>query len=169
MDRTLLLNASYEPIRIISWEKAITLFFLGKVEVVDSYEREVRSVSLALKVPSIVRLVRFVHLGRQKPPLTKLNLLARDGFQCQYCSTSLNAKNSTVDHVIPRSQNGGTTWENVVIACPPCNRRKGGRTPEQANMHLKYQPFHPEWLPVFTLYSKSELPDAWALFLSRIL
>ena len=165
METTLLLNSGYEPLRIISWEKAITLCFLGKVEVVDTYEREVRSVSIAVKVPAVVRLLRFVKLGTRRPPLTKLNLLARDNGECQYCGIELARRDSTIDHVIPRSQGGLTTWENVVLACHSCNRRKGGRTPKEARMALRVNPQAPDWLPVLNVTIHSSIPKAWALFL----
>ncbi|MBP9837491.1 MAG: HNH endonuclease [Proteobacteria bacterium] len=166
MDSTLLLNSSYEPIKIISWERAITLLFLGKVEVVDNYEREVKSVSLAIKVPAVVRLLRYIHLGKRKPPLTRFNLLARDNFQCQYCTVSLTSATSTIDHVVPRSQGGTTCWQNIVIACHGCNRKKGGRTPYQAKMKLLNEPIAPDWLPVLTVNFNRKLPTAWLLFLS---
>lgn len=168
MDSTLLLNASYEPIKIIPWERAITLIFLGKVEVVDNYEREVRSVSVAIKVPAVVRLLRYIQLGRRRPPLSRLNLLARDGFQCQYCALPLSSAESTIDHVVPRSQGGCTSWTNVVTACHPCNRRKGGRTPAQAKMALLSEPVAPEWLPVLSVRFHKNMPPAWILFLDSV-
>ena len=166
MESTLLLNASYQPIKIIPWERAITLFFLGKVEVVDTYEREVRSISLAVKMPAVVRLLRYIELGRRRPPLTRINLLARDHFKCQYCAVSLAFRDSTVDHVVPRSQGGITSWTNVVAACHGCNRKKGGRTPDQARMDLLTLPIQPEWLPVLTIRFHDRMPQSWLMFLS---
>lgn len=165
MATTLLLNASYEPIKVITWERAVTLFFLGKVEVVDTYEHEIRSVSLAIRAPAVVRLLRYVSMGRKRPPLSKLNLLARDEYKCQYCNTLLSRQNSTVDHVIPKSQGGKTNWENCVISCHYCNRKKGGNTPEQAKMHLSKPPEQPDWLPVLSVRFHSNLPRAWLVFL----
>lgn len=167
MEGTLLLNSSFEPIKVICWQKAITLLFLGKVEIVDSYDREVRSVSLAFKMPAVVRLLRYVKLKRRKPPLTRLNLLARDGFRCQYCEAELHFQNSTMDHVVPRSQGGATNWQNLVAACHPCNRKKGGRTPAQARMPLKQEPFEPQWLPVLSLKVYKNLPEPWLVFLGE--
>lgn len=167
MDSTLLLNASYEPIKIIPWERAVTLFFLGKVEVVDVYDREVRSVSLVVKVPAVVRLLRYISLGKRRPPLTRTNLLARDHYQCQYCGTGLHSNESTIDHVLPRSQGGTTTWLNVVIACHGCNRKKGGRTPQQAKMSLLKEPEIPDWLPVLSVRFHRQMPEAWIVFLGR--
>ena len=109
MQSVLLLNASYEPLKVISWKRAVTMFFLGKVEVVEEYEHDIRSVSLVFKAPAVVRLVSYVSIRKKAPPLTRANLLARDNFECQYCGTGLNSKSSTLDHVIPRSQQGGTS------------------------------------------------------------
>ena len=168
LESTLLLNASYEPIKIIPWERAITLFFLGKVEVVDTYEREVRSVSLAFKMPAVVRLLRYIHLGKRRPPLTRLNLLARDSFECQYCSRELSIGDSTIDHIVPRSQGGVTSWQNVVVACHNCNRKKGGRTPAQAKMPLRKDATLPDWLPVLTVRFHKRMPNAWLMFLGKV-
>jgi len=166
-DSTLLLNASYEPIRVISWRKAVSLSFLDKVEVVETYEREIRSMNLAIKMPAVVRLLNYVSIARRKPPLTKLNLLARDKNCCQYCNLKLSYRDATFDHVMPRSMGGTTEWSNVVISCNPCNRRKGGRTPAMANMKLAAEPVHPDWLPVLNVSLRSELPKSWVIFLKR--
>lgn len=167
MDSTLLLNASFQPLKVISWQRAVTLLFLGKAEVVDVYDNEIRSVSIVIKMPAVVRLLRYVRLTKQRPPLTRLNLLARDGFHCQYCGRELSYSEATIDHVKPRSQGGLTTWENVVTACPPCNRHKGGKTPQQARMALLRDPFEPEWLPVITLKFRRHVPKSWRLFLGE--
>lgn len=168
MEGTLLLNASYEPLRVIPWQKAISLFFLGKVEVVEEYDREVRSVSLAVRMPAVVRLLRYIKLGRKRPPLSRLNLLARDNFQCQYCARIVTYKEATIDHVVPRSQGGETSWTNVVVACHPCNRTKGGRTPKQAKMELLNAAIEPDWLPILELRMHNRLPASWGIFLKRI-
>ncbi len=150
---------------MISWKRAVTLLFLGKAEVVNEYHREVRSVSLCIKVPAVVRLLTYVKLGRRKPPLSKANLLARDESSCQYCGDYLTRGESTIDHVIPRSHGGLTKWDNVVIACADCNRKKGGRNPQQARMKLRCKPIAPEWLPVLSIRLHSKVPEAWLVFL----
>src|SRR5690606_12192902 len=132
MQAVLLLNASYEPLRIIHWQRAITLFFLGKVEVIEEYDHEIRSVSVAIKAPAVVRLLRYVKVGQRSPPLMRTNVRARDRFKCQYCQIDRTAKQATLDHVIPNSLGGKSTGENIVCCCPPCNRKKGAQTPEQA-------------------------------------
>ena len=166
MESTLLLNASYEPVKIIPWQRAITLVFLGKVEIVEEYDREIRSVSLIVKAPSVVRLLRYVSLGRRHPPLSKLNILARDRFCCQYCGSTLSYGNMTLDHVVPRSRGGVTKWENLVAACHPCNRKKGGRTPREAGMTLHAHPVQPDWLPILTVRFQHKIPASWSIFLA---
>ena len=145
---TLVLNAGYQPVARITWQRAITLLFLGKVEVIEEYEeRTIRSVSFEFKMPSVVRFLRM--LTRRKPVVrfSRENVFARDNGQCQYCSRKLQRSESTYDHVVPRSQGGRTNWENIVIACVPCNQRKGGRTPDQARMTLRIVPVKPKKLP----------------------
>jgi 5-methylcytosine-specific restriction endonuclease McrA len=165
MRSVLLLNASYEPLKIISWQRAVTMFFCGKVEVVEEYDQSIHSVSLVIKAPAVVRLLQFVNIGRRSPPLSRTNVLARDNFECQYCAKTLSPKEATLDHVIPRSQQGKTTWENIVCCCAHCNRKKGGRTPQEARMALRKKPIKPDWLPVLTIRLNGRIPKSWQLFL----
>ncbi len=162
---TLVLNPAYQPVARIPWQRAITLLFLGKVEVVEAYEDQtIRSVSFELKVPSVVRFLRS--LTRRKPVIrfSRENVYARDNGRCQYCQKHVSRAEATYDHVIPRAQGGVTSWQNIVIACVPCNQRKGGRTPEQARMPLKVVPVRPTKLPDslrVTLSFQKGMPVAW--------
>jgi 5-methylcytosine-specific restriction endonuclease McrA len=165
MSSVLLLSATYEPLKVISWQNAVGLFFLGKVEIIEEYDHHIRSVSMAIKAPAVVRLLRFFRVGRRSPPLSRANVLARDGFRCQYCSLEMTTKEATLDHVVPRSQGGKTTWENIVCACATCNRRKGGRTPKEAHMKLLSKPVKPDWLPVLNVKFHGNVPEAWHIFL----
>ena len=165
MQPVLLLNSSFEPLKVISWQRAVTMFFMGKIEVVEEYEHQIRSVSLVIKAPAVVRLLRFVKMGRKSPPLCRSNILARDNFQCQYCARDLTTREATLDHVIPRSRSGKTTWDNIVCCCAACNRKKGGRTPAEARMHLLSKPVRPDWLPVLTIRLNGNIPRSWHLFL----
>ena len=139
--------------------------FLGKVEVVDTYEHELRSVSLAIKAPAVVRLINYIHIGRRKPPLSRINLLARDEFTCQYCKKLLSKQDATIDHVIPKSKAGKTTWQNCVISCSECNRKKGSKTLKEARMKLLNKPEQPDWLPILSIKLHKNLPQAWLVFL----
>lgn len=168
MRSVLLLNSSYEPLKIISWQRAVTMLFSGKIEILEEYEDHIRSISIIIKAPAVVRLLRFVKIGRKSPPLCRSNILARDNFECQYCARDLSTKEATLDHVVPRSQGGKTAWENIVCCCATCNRKKGGRTPAEARMALKKKPVRPEWLPVLSIRLNGNVPISWKLFLSSV-
>jgi 5-methylcytosine-specific restriction endonuclease McrA len=142
---TLVLSAAYEPLARVPWQRAVTLLWIGKVEVVEEYaDLVVRAPTLELQMPSVVRFLRALR-GRIKKTVrfSRANVYARDGGRCQYCQRALARHEATYDHVVPRAQGGRTTWENVVIACEPCNQKKGGRTPEQAAMPLVRMPTRP--------------------------
>jgi 5-methylcytosine-specific restriction endonuclease McrA len=140
----LVLNAdytplSYYPLSLWPWQTAIKAVFLDRVVIVESYEREVHSPSLDMKIPSVIALQQFVRPS-EFPAFTRFNLFLRDRFACQYCGSP---RNLTFDHVVPRRLGGRTTWENVATACAPCNLKKGGRTPKQARMNLSVEPTRP--------------------------
>ncbi len=160
--RTLVLNQGYQPHRIVSWQRAVSLLFDGKVEVVEEYDEDVRSVTFAIKMPSVVRLLRAVRAMRGVK-FSRMNLAMRDGFRCQYCGLRLPLSGLTYDHVIPRAQGGKTCWENIVMACYRCNGRKGHRSPEQVGLRLLKAPVRPQWLPViaFRLDPSCSIPDTW--------
>jgi len=140
----LVLNAdfrplSYYPLSLWSWQEAIKAVFLDRVDVISTYEQTVRSPSFEMRLPSVVSLKRYVAQDRH-PAFTRFNLFLRDAFSCQYCGSG---QDLTFDHVVPRSQGGRTTWENIVTACAPCNLMKGGRTPREAQMVPARPPARP--------------------------
>jgi len=161
MEQTLLLSPAYEPMATISWRKAIVLLTLGKVEVVETYERDVRSTSVVFKLPCVVRLLNRFRRFRRQVRYSKQNIFARDRWTCQYCGQRRAIRDLTQDHVFPRSRGGRTCWENVVTCCVNCNTRKANRTPQQAGMTLRVPPHRPEWLPMFVVHLGREAPDAW--------
>jgi len=161
MERTLLLSQSYEPIATISWQRAICLLMLGKVEIVEEYDRSVRSVSVVFKMPAVVRLVNAFRRHKKGVKFSKQNVFARDRWKCQYCGIKKPATELTYDHVVPRSRGGKTCWENIVTSCSECNSKKGNRTPQQAGMRLKRVPVRPDWVPVFAVQVSRDMPDAW--------
>lgn len=162
MEKTLLLNATYEPLRIISWQKAVTLFALEKVEILEAYDRMIHSVSFSIQLPSVVRLLRFVNWHKDPVKFSRKNIYLRDHGQCQYCGADLQPKEITYDHVIPKSQGGITCWENVVTCCIDCNRQKGGRTPQQAHISLLTKPHKPKWHQAFRLtLGITQMPESW--------
>jgi 5-methylcytosine-specific restriction endonuclease McrA len=163
MERVLLLNNTFEPIKILDWKKAVSLLTLGKVEVVEEYDREIRTVSFSIKLPSIVRLLKFVRIKKKKEVyFSRQNIFTRDNFSCQYCGSKLKQQELTFDHVIPRFMGGQTNWENIVTACVPCNRKKAGRTPSQACMRLLRVPQKPKWSPVIRItFHFKNTPESW--------
>jgi 5-methylcytosine-specific restriction endonuclease McrA len=160
--RTLVLDQGYQPHRIVSWQRAITMLFDGKVEVVEEYDHDIRSVTVTIKMPAVVRLLRAVR-HRRGVKFSRINVATRDEFRCQYCGVKLPLAKLTYDHVVPRCRGGKTRWENVVMACYPCNGRKASRTPEQAAMRLRKAPVKPQWLPViaFRIDPTCSIPEAW--------
>ena len=168
MENTLVLNASYEPINIISWKRALHLLCLGKVEVLAEYDCEIRSVSFTVKLPSVLRLLKYVKIRKanQKVKFSRANIYARDQHTCQYCGEKCSAENLTFDHVIPIVMGGTKTWENIVTCCIDCNHRKGGRTPEKAGMALIRRPKEPEWIPSMLRITIGfrNAPQAWRDF-----
>lgn len=164
--QTLLLSQSYEPLKVISWQRALTLFTLGKVEVVEEYDGFVRSSTIIIKIPAVVRLLRAFRKHKKAVKFSRVNIYGRDNWKCQYCGTKKPTGELTYDHVVPRSQGGKTEWTNIVTACVDCNSRKGGRTPAQAGLKLHAAPVRPVSVPVFTVQiSRESAPDAWRDYL----
>ena len=146
---TLILTQAYMPHRIVGWQRAITMSVTGKVEVVETYDEVIRSVSAAMPMPAVVRLTRSIRHRDPKVRFSRANVLLRDGYTCQYCGAELPSRELTFDHVLPRSQGGRTSWTNIVTACRECNAQKGNRTPQQAGMKLRSTPERPIKSPSF--------------------
>jgi len=165
MERVLLLNQSYEPVSVINWKRAITMFTLGKVEIIEEYEKDIRSRFLVIKAPAVVRLLKAFRRPRKRVKFNRQNILARDRWRCQYCRNKFISKDLTYDHVIPKSRGGQTCWENIVTCCMPCNSKKGDRLPREVGMRIRKQPTRPDWVPIFTVsISKRTIPDSWKSF-----
>lgn len=149
MGNALVLNASFEPLNFVSWQKAIQLLFQGKAEVVEESDLIVRTVRLSMKVPAVLRLLTFIPLTRKRNIIrfSRENIFLRDNFRCQYCRKRHSRNQLTLDHVVPVVQGGRKVWDNIVTSCKPCNQRKGGRTPQEAGIKLMKPPAQPTWLP----------------------
>ncbi len=161
----LVLNATYEPLNIVSVKRAIVLLLKEKAELVEAARAQVRAERMALDWPLVIRLVAYVPVPRRLPlPLSRKTVLARDVYTCQYCGAQPGRNELTVDHVVPRSRGGTTSWENVVAACATCNRRKGNRTPEEAQMHLHSAPSRPRFVAV-VLLGESHAHEVWQKYL----
>lgn len=161
---TLVLSPEYEPLQQVDWKGAVKLCLFGNIEVLVDSDRVVRSVSIEVRLPLIVRLLTYGgRRRRQTIRFSKDNVYTRDKGRCQYCSVKMTRKQATLDHVVPRAQGGKTNWTNVVLACTPCNQAKGDRTPEEAGMPLRTEPVKPKWLPqtVRLGIKRSEAPDSW--------
>ncbi|NJL84223.1 MAG: HNH endonuclease [Chloroflexaceae bacterium] len=138
MGKVLVLNASYEPLNITSWRRAVVLLLKGKAEQLEHNGKYLYS---EFPLPTVIRLRYYVRVPYKEIPLTRRNLLERDNHTCQYCG--YRGEQLTLDHVSPRSRGGIDSWENLVTACVRCNVKKGNRTPEEAKMHLRSSPRRP--------------------------
>ncbi len=166
MEQVLLLNATYEPLRIISWKRAIILMVLDKVEVLETYDQEIHTATVSFRLPAVVRLFKFIRFNQNTVRFSRQNIYMRDRYRCQYCGKRFTPEQLTYDHVIPRSKGGRTNWENIVTCCLECNKKKGGRTPEQAGMKLLRKPKKPSWHPVVMVsISKKNPPQPWQNYL----
>jgi 5-methylcytosine-specific restriction endonuclease McrA len=137
----LVLNQNYEPLNVCRARRAIVLLWRGKVEVLEKNSDVICSPSLAIDVPSVVRLIYLIKRPRMQRKLSRREVFTRDSYTCQYCSKQ--TRELTIDHVIPRHLGGEHVWENVVSACKACNQRKAGRSPRNAGMSLLRQPSLP--------------------------
>ncbi len=162
--RTLVLDQGYQPHRIVSWQKGIALLFRGKVDVLEEYEAEIRSVDSAFRLPAVVRLRVPVPFRVQRIRFSRVNVLRRDGFACQYCGLEGGSKDLTIDHVVPKARGGLTAWANVVTACRACNQRKGDRLLARSGLTLGKRPIVPTWLPAGP--GREELQSAPAVWSS---
>jgi 5-methylcytosine-specific restriction endonuclease McrA len=142
----LVLNASYEAINICTLKRAMKMIIKGVACTEEESEREIRSPSVSMRIPLVIRLVHYVHIPRCVVKFSRKNVFIRDQYICQYCQTQFHPPMLTLDHVLPRSRGGGTVWDNVVTACKKCNTKKGNRTPREARMFPKRNPKAPSIL-----------------------
>jgi len=159
----LVLNATFEPINVCTVRRAIVLLLKEKAEVIEHGEHVLRSATHSVTRPLVIRLVSYVRVPRDthRRKITRRAVFARDDWTCQYCGARSNL---TVDHVIPRSKGGGSSWENIVASCAPCNLRKGNALPRQAGMRLQRQPRTPS-PHVFIHVASPTIPAAWRRYL----
>jgi hypothetical protein len=185
--RVLVLNADYSPLGIICWKRALVWSMrtqnnisIGSVEIIDFYKDDyiLGANNKRYPIPAIVKTAKYFKLHNQQVNFSRKNLFLRDDHTCQYCNTTMDISDLTYDHVVPKSQwnlddGSPTCWTNIVTACVNCNRRKGNRTPKQANMPLKKLPIAPKknlkFLPMLhrLLTIKEEIPDEWRIYLPR--
>ncbi|MCY1014283.1 HNH endonuclease [Pyxidicoccus sp. MSG2] len=176
----LVLNRYYQPVHVTSVKRAFSLLYQGVAKAIDAqyrlYEFDdwaalsatqdcITTINRTIRVPRVLVLSAYDHLPRGRVRFSRLNIYARDNDTCQYCGKNLPRCDLNLDHVMPRSQGGKTTWENVVCSCVPCNLKKGGRTPEQADMKLLKKPVRPRWTPLFRGATRKVTYREWLPFL----
>ncbi|HEX5983043.1 MAG TPA: HNH endonuclease [Solirubrobacterales bacterium] len=167
MARVLVLNATYEPINVCTLRRAAVLLLKEKAELLEQRDgAALHSEHMTMERPDVIRLVNYVRIPREahRRKITRRAVLARDAWTCQYCGST--KAGLTVDHVIPRSRGGQSVWENIVAACPPCNRRKGNRLPREIEMHPAKTPKAPP-PTVFIQVASPKIPPAWQQYLPQ--
>jgi 5-methylcytosine-specific restriction endonuclease McrA len=179
----LVLNRNYQPVHVTSVKRALSLLYLGVAKAIDTQYRlyefadwaalsasaphdSINTIDRRIRVPRVVVLSAYEYLPKGRVRFSRLNIYARDHDTCQYCARQLPRAELNLDHVVPRSQGGKTSWENVVCSCVPCNLRKGGRTPAQAGMKLLKVPMRPRWTPFFRGASRRITYREWLPFLN---
>jgi len=159
---TLLLTPWMYPHRIVEWHSAICLMVTGKIDVLESYEEIISSPSVAFPLPAVARLKRHVGTHKKGVKFSRVNIMTRDNFTCQYCGSKLPMRQLNYDHVVPSMKGGKTVWENIVTSCYPCNSKKGHRTLEQSGMKLRRHPYRPKTLPMSNpLTGMKSVPELW--------
>ncbi|UOQ52746.1 HNH endonuclease [Hymenobacter cellulosivorans] len=162
--KVLVLNGDYTAITLCSVQKAFVLLFLDKAEMIAKSEHGVlRTISSAYPKPSIIRLQRYVRVPYKGIALSRHNIMKRDHFECQYCGST---KNLTLDHVLPRSRGGDSSWTNLLTACARCNHAKGHRTPSEAGLTIRQQPKKPT-LSGFLRLSAGTIDQNWHPYLTN--
>mgnify|MGYP001030714513 CR=1 FL=1 len=180
---TLVLNRSWQPVRVATVARALLMVWKDSARVVDPRDFQtydwndwsmmrpidgepyIQAVTIRLRVPEVVALVEYDKLPSQHVPFSRRNLFKRDRYMCQYCGCQPGASELTIDHVIPRSRGGVSSWTNCVLACVACNHRKADRTPEEAGMRLKKKPTKPTWRPMYAAHDIRV--ENWSRFLSE--
>jgi 5-methylcytosine-specific restriction endonuclease McrA len=181
----LVLNRSFMPVHITTVRRALTLLYQGMAKAVnEQYELfnfedwsqlrpragqpTIGLVSGAILVPRVIILVAYDRIPKRHVRFSRLNIFLRDKNTCQYCGRVLARRELNLDHVIPRSRGGTSTWENVVCSCFECNRKKGGRLPEEAGMRLIHRPARPRWTPQMDFKTGAHFYREWRPFLNLV-
>ena len=160
--KVLVLNATYEPLNVCTVKRAIVLMLKKKAEALETSRSAYHSETRTIPVPYVIRLSYYVRVPRgEVRKVSRRAVLARDSHRCQYCGSHSHL---TIDHVIPRSRGGSSSWDNIVTSCAPCNARKGDRLPREANMVLRAPPRPPEPL-AFVYMAVTEIHRSWRRYL----
>jgi 5-methylcytosine-specific restriction endonuclease McrA len=155
-----------QPHNTSPWWVSVADTLGKKVTVLEEYDDVVSSPSLTMRIPAVIVLKKYLARHKNEVRFSRRNVYARDGWRCQFCAVRFAPHELTMDHVLPRSKGGRTVWENIATSCRKCNGRKGGRTPEQAGMHLLTTPVKPKSLPISGLFVlPSVVPALWLPYL----
>lgn len=167
--RTLLLTASYFPIKIVHWQVAVKMIYEELVDTIDEYDETISSPSETWFVPAVVRLRRETRTRKQGVKFSRVNVYTRDRFTCQYCGKRFSMSSLSYDHVVPRSAGGKTGWTNIVTACKPCNSKKDDKTCAEARMWPINLPQKPKSLPMTApVIDLSQAPEQWIPYLPDV-
>lgn len=180
---TLVLNRNWQPVGVATVARALVKVWNDAARIVDPEDYAVytwadwaelrpsedelfiRTQRLRLRVPEVVTLTRYDRVPVNTVTFSRRNIFKRDRFTCQYCGKQPGSEELTIDHVLPRSRGGASTWENCVLACVDCNHRKANRTPNESGMHLRVRPVRPTWRPFYAAHGRRI--DSWSKFLSE--
>ena len=165
--KTLVLDSNWQPIRIISWEQAMKDIYSDRAKQIKTHpDKKVRTVTEEYDVPCVVQVVANKEYRSNRIACNSANVYFRDKFTCAYCGERKKKSELTLDHIFPIVQGGKSSWKNLITACKPCNQTKGGRTPQQANMKLKFRPYVPRWSLAYALkLASQDLIPLWSDFL----
>jgi 5-methylcytosine-specific restriction endonuclease McrA len=179
----LVLNRNWQPVNVTSVARSLVMLWNHTVRVVDPNDYQtyswsdwarlqpregdafIQAVQFRLRVPEVVTLVHYDRVHAAMVTFSRRNIFKRDHFTCQYCGKQPGTEELTIDHVLPRCQGGESRWDNCVLACLDCNKRKADRTPEQAGMHLRTAPIQPRWRPLFAAHDVRI--ESWSKFISE--
>jgi len=183
--KVLVLNRSFLPIQVTSVRRAFSLLYQGIAHAVDAqyqtfdfdswselsvsvHDDSVGLVDRAIRVPRVILLLTYDRVPKRQVRFSRFNIYSRDRNTCQYCARRFSRSELNIDHVVPRSRGGTSTWENVVCSCHACNRRKGGHTPLEAGMQLLRPPRRPEWTPFMLETFSFRRYREWLPYLSTV-
>lgn len=163
METVLVLNYDYSPLNVTSLRRGFVLVDKGKAEILKKYDEPITTTIGEFVKPLIIRLLKFINYHNKKDlKISRQRIYQRDGYQCVYCGTY---KNLTIDHVIPKSRGGANSWENMTTCCFSCNSKKGNKTPQEANMTMRVQPYKPS---VFSELVVGKAANIWLNFQKEI-
>lgn len=180
---TLVLNRNWQPVNVATVARSLVMLWNESARVVDPHdfrlydwadwsqlapsegELFIRAVNARFRVPEVITLARYDRLPTAAVAFSRRNVFKRDHYACQYCGVQPGGEELSIDHVLPRSQGGTSTWENCVLACVACNKVKADRTPSQAGMKLRKQPVRPQWKPLYAVHQVRIA--SWSKFVSE--